>query len=385
MSSTRVSRVVGLALLVALSCGACRSLPFRAPRPPHRVESPFVEVRAASPEAAAAAHERIARLRADLLEVLPKASTSASYVVLFHDHKTYDRVRLVEHSQGHIVRNPFSRRATIHVPEYASEGTLAHELTHAHFSSFWRPLTRFMEEGVAEYVADELDPTQSRFADAIVFFGRQRQLQREEFRTLVFRYPDGSPWTMSSGSAPQAPAPLYDPLRALAAPSEFFDLPFGGRDLPAAYAASAILMRRAIEHGDAPFSSLAKLCEEARASRLGILDAEDVFALAGFEDVADFHAFIEASFPEAWLDSRFSASELLDHLLKIEEMHERTFETPAELFEVAGLRYLRGEHSIDVPESTEQDDPGFRDHVEEIWPAVMALREDLDSSDETTR
>ncbi|MEM7519069.1 MAG: hypothetical protein AAF368_19360, partial [Planctomycetota bacterium] len=162
MSTIRAARgfrVAGLALLLSLGGGSCRHLPFRAPRPPHRVSSPFVEVRAASVEAAEAGHGRVAQLRAGLLEALPNASTSASYVVLFHDRKTYERVRLVRHSQGHIVRNPFSRRATIHVPEYASQGTLAHELTHAHFASFWRPLTRFMEEGVAEYVADELDPS----------------------------------------------------------------------------------------------------------------------------------------------------------------------------------------------------------------------------------
>jgi len=172
-------------MALALACGACL-----APPPPVEVRTPVGEVRANSEETA----ERIATLLQDQLprvrELLPGSQPRSIDVWVQEELQVYRHRQRPAGIRGFTLFDDEFDAERIHLREnLQSPWYLSHELVHAVIGEDWRPLPGILEEGLADVIAERLNP---RYAGHI---RAHRLLSASAFTdgidvTVSYRYPE---------------------------------------------------------------------------------------------------------------------------------------------------------------------------------------------------
>ncbi len=131
-----------------------------APPPPILVETPFGGVRAANAEKATEIAALLEDLAPRVQEVLPGSQDRAIDVWVQEKLRVYRFNERPESVRGFTLLSDEFRAKRIHLQEDGqSPWYLSHELVHALIGTSWKTLPGIMEEGLADVVAEQLNPT----------------------------------------------------------------------------------------------------------------------------------------------------------------------------------------------------------------------------------
>ena len=171
-----MSRLWGLARVLALGLFATGCL---APPPPILVETPYGHVRADTREKASEVAQLLREYAPQVRSLLPGSQTRAVDVWVQDELRVYRHTSRPESVRGFTLLADEFEAKRIHLQSSGqSAWYLSHELVHALVDTTWKPLPGILEEGLADVVAEILNPDQANHIRAHRLLNAIRKLER---------------------------------------------------------------------------------------------------------------------------------------------------------------------------------------------------------------
>ncbi len=275
------------ALLLGLAFCAC------AAPPPARVDAPFGELRAATPELATDFAERADRTRLAVLATIPGLAARETRVWVHPDEEFRRRTR---NPTTHGVTTFFwySRVPRIQTGESHFEPIVAHEWVHALIGPTWSKLPAAVEEGLANEAMFAFAPEGTRSSMRSRHLRSLLKSREHEFRLsfdtgaghrdfgkLNVTWPDGSE-ELSEPFEIEHVLSIAGPGRG-GSQATYSSLPM--------HAVGTLLIEAILARSDGSLQPLHDACAQQESD--GPVSVEVLLDLAGFESPAAFRRWIE--------------------------------------------------------------------------------------------
>ncbi len=288
---------MSLALLILLTAASAGCL---APPPPIVAQTPFGDVRAESPEKADEFADLLERLVPRVHEILPGSQNRDIDVWVQDRLRVYRFTERSESVRGFTLLSGEFDAKRIHLTEDGqSAWYLAHELVHALIGPEWKALPGVLEEGLADVVAEMLNPEYATHIRAHRLLNASSVTGGLEIEVL-YSWPEESlpvqRWDRLRRTRRIQPTPRIsrDVVEAVLSSSraslhsEYPELPEG------LYGFSWLLVHRIVDR--IGLDGLHDLCTEATRTGLGVIPIETLYAAADMDPDALDPGFLASCF-----------------------------------------------------------------------------------------
>ena len=271
-----------------------------APPPPISVETPYGDVRAATPERAEEIAELLRELSPKVQEMLPGSLSRPIDVWVQQRLQVYRFTERPESVRGFTLLSDDFHARRIHLQEGGqSPWYLAHELVHALIGPSWKPLPGILEEGIGDVLAEHLNPYYASHIRAHRLLNASAATEGFLIR-IAYSRPDlmrrSSEWQrIESTTRVQTSAAISPELARDLLSTSRTELHRRWPEIPETFYGFAWLVVDRIDerHG---LAGLHALCERATAEGLDIVPAEWLLAAAELDPERLGPEFLTACF-----------------------------------------------------------------------------------------